>query len=732
MAVAILTVRSEGAMKSRGGTAKISGDALPRFQLQLPSQVVGLVLVGAAYYLGARLGLSLSLVRDNVTPLWPPTGIAVAAFLLWGPKMWPAVGLAAFAVNLPISEGPLPAAVTAAGNVLAPLVAVVLLGRVGFRRQLDRRRDAVAIVFLGALASMLISATIGALTLFVSGAIAADELLVAWAVWWTGDAMGVLVVAPFLLCLPLFWERATWPWTRWVEGGTILVVVAAVTSWAAYSNLHLLFLALPVLGWASWRLQLRGAAPAALIASLVVTWSAAGGLGLFERGSLFEKMLTLQAFNACVALTSFFLAALVSDRIRAAEALEDAAAELEHRVLLRTAELSAANARLSLEILERSAAQVQLRRRQEWLKTSTDVTRQVLAVSGPEALELVAESVKRLADADIATVVLPTGDDRAQFRVAAVVGPHAEALANSTYPMKNTLSEMVLRGGKPILVEDASDDETIGDTVYLTREVPVGPVMGLPLIGTKRSRGAMVVGRLRGRPPFSEDDMEMATTFAGYASVALELADARRHQQRAELLEDRTRIGRDLHDHVIQQLFASGMTLQAVASGLGDGPQAAMVGRVINDLDESILQIRSSIFHLGLTTSSDSTGLRAAVLEVVSQLAPSVGSDPHVRFEGPLDAFADTDLANDVTAVVRETLTNVARHASATLVDLAVIGTATELTLTVRDDGVGLGDTTQRSGLDNIRDRAERRSGRLTLNSPPGQGTLLTWTVPLR
>ena len=218
-------------MTGRGGTAKTSGDAPPRLQPHLPSQVGALVLVGAAYYLGARLGLSLSLVRDNVTPLWPPTGIAVAAFLLWGRKMWPAVGLAAFAVNLPISEGPLPAAVTAAGNVLAPLVAVALLGRVGFRRQLDRRRDALAIVFLGALASMLISATIGALTLVVSGAIPSDQLLVAWAVWWTGDAMGVLAVAPFLLCLPLFWELRTWPWTRWVEAGTILVVVAAVTSW---------------------------------------------------------------------------------------------------------------------------------------------------------------------------------------------------------------------------------------------------------------------------------------------------------------------------------------------------------------------------------------------------------------------------------------------------------------------------------------------------------------------
>ena len=347
-------------MTGRGGTAKTSGDAPPRRQPQLPSQVGALVLVGAAYYLGARLGLSLSLVRDNVTPLWPPTGIAVAAFLLWGRKMWPAVGLAAFAVNLPISEGPLPAAVTAAGNVLAPLVAVALLGRVGFRRQLDRQRDALAIVFLGALASMLISATIGALTLVVSGAIplgpAARGLGGVVDRGCDGGPGGrpVPVVSSVVLGAEDL-AVATLGRGRHDPGrgrggdlvGGVLRPPPAVPG-AARAGVGLL------------APQLRGAAPAALIASLVVTWSAAGDLGLFERGSLFEKMLTLQAFNACVALTSFFLAALVSDRIRAADALEAAAAELEERVLLRTAELSAANARLSLEIRERSAAEEQL------------------------------------------------------------------------------------------------------------------------------------------------------------------------------------------------------------------------------------------------------------------------------------------------------------------------------------------------------------------------------------
>ncbi|HEU5144415.1 MAG TPA: SpoIIE family protein phosphatase [Dermatophilaceae bacterium] len=319
-----------------------------------------ILLVGVGYYLGARLGLSLSLVEHNVTPMWPPTGIAVAAFMLLGRSMWPAVALAAFAVNLPVSEGILPAAATAVGNTLAPLVAVTLLKRMGFRRQLDRLRDALAIVFVGALASMLISATVGAGALVLSHAIPIDQLPAAWAVWWTGDAMGVLAVAPFLLSLPLFKELSPWSWRRWVEAVVILVVCTAVSLWAAQSRLHIFFLILPVLGWASWRLQLRGAAPAALIASLVMTWSAAQGLAPFADMSLPEQMFGLNAFNVAVALTSFVFAALITERIQAARALAAAATELEERVELRTAELSAANARLLHEIQERSEAQEQL------------------------------------------------------------------------------------------------------------------------------------------------------------------------------------------------------------------------------------------------------------------------------------------------------------------------------------------------------------------------------------
>src|SRR5207245_2705493 len=163
-----------------------------------------ILVVGLAYYVAARLGLRLSLIQKNVTPLWPPTGIALVAFLVLGRATWPGVALGAFLVNLPISTNAPAAAVTAVGNTLAPLVAATLLTRVGFRRQIDRLRDAVAIVVLAALLSMTISASIGTATLVVSGAIHARKFLSAWAVWWTGDAMGVLVVAPFRLSVGVF------------------------------------------------------------------------------------------------------------------------------------------------------------------------------------------------------------------------------------------------------------------------------------------------------------------------------------------------------------------------------------------------------------------------------------------------------------------------------------------------------------------------------------------------
>jgi len=197
--------------------------------------------VGVAYYVSARLGLRVALVGHNVTPLWPPTGIALVAFLVLGVRVWPGVALGALLVNAPISSNLLAAAVTAAGNTIAPVVAAVLLERVGFRHELDRLRDAVAIVFLAALLAMGISATIGTAVLVWSGAIANEPFPPTWAVWWTGDAMGVLVVAPFLLSLLPTRTRRRGTWPRRVEAVVVFTALGLLAYAVTHTSARMLF-----------------------------------------------------------------------------------------------------------------------------------------------------------------------------------------------------------------------------------------------------------------------------------------------------------------------------------------------------------------------------------------------------------------------------------------------------------------------------------------------------------
>jgi signal transduction histidine kinase len=273
-----------------------------------------LLLVGLAYWVAARLSLNLALVHGQVTPIWPPTGIALVAILVFGRGVWPAILLAALAVNLPLGPSPSGAAVIAAGNTIAPLVSAGLLARVGFQRELDRMRDAVAIIVLGALVGMTISATVGSSVLTLSGAVPAGNFVATWAVWWTGDAMGVLLVAPFLLNLLSRSRQRPLGWRGRAEL-TILLAVVGVVTYVLFQNVFRVeYLVLPLIMVAAWRFRLRGAAPAALIASVVAIWAAVNGNGPFASETLLQKMVTLQAFNVSVSLASFVFASFVDAR----------------------------------------------------------------------------------------------------------------------------------------------------------------------------------------------------------------------------------------------------------------------------------------------------------------------------------------------------------------------------------------------------------------------------------
>ena len=379
--------------------------------------------------------------------------------------------------------------------------------------------------------------------------------------------------------------------------------------------------------------------------------------------------------------------------------------------------------------IENARLYEEARHRQKWLEASTDMTRRVLTDPGEGALRTIGQRVAELADADLVTVALPV-PDAAEFRVVVAVGPTAHELIGFTYALPGTISETVLISGEPRVFDDVRTLQPPSPPLMVSTVVALGPVMVVPLSGTEGVRGVLVVGRTPGRRPFGEAEVEMATTFASHASVALELADRRHEAQRIALLEERARIARDLHDHVIQQLFAAGMTLQASLPTMAEGPASASVDRVVDSIDDAIRQIRASIFQLRphATLGAD---LRSAVVAVVAEATPSLGWEPRVVFEGAVDSVSDDALVDDVTAVVRESLSNVARHARAHHAEVLLAVRGMMIEVAVEDDSVGLGEADRRSGLANLRERAVARSGTFEVGpGDAGRGTRVTWMAP--
>jgi signal transduction histidine kinase len=370
-------------------------------------------------------------------------------------------------------------------------------------------------------------------------------------------------------------------------------------------------------------------------------------------------------------------------------------------------------------------------RRQKWSQAAAEVAVQMVRTPGGSALHAVAEEVHRLADADVVTLVLPTADgDR--LGVAVAIGEGTEELEGSTYELAGTLTEEVMHSGRPAVSAGPTDHPEL--TVRLRELVPVGPVMVLPLAGRETTKGTLVVGRLPGHRPFHEADLELGAQFAAQAAVALELSQSRQDEERMQLFEDRDRIARDLHDHVIQQLFASGLTLQGIAMGMADPADAARVEQVVESLDLAIRQIRNSIFALRDHIGPGNPGIRAGVLDLIAELTPALGCEPAVRFAGPVDTLTDAGLREDLVAALREALTNVARHAEASRVDVALTAAPDGVELRVCDDGRGLGAGSRRSGLANLADRAERRRGTFSVSAPgtgTGTGTVLVWSAPV-
>jgi signal transduction histidine kinase len=368
------------------------------------------------------------------------------------------------------------------------------------------------------------------------------------------------------------------------------------------------------------------------------------------------------------------------------------------------------------------------RRRQEWLRASGEISRQLL---DPEAeysgtLHRIVTSVKRLASADVVTLVRPTDDDASQLEVVVATGAAERELVGFRYPKHDSVAWQAMQQGHGLRLEAV--DQLPGVYLHLRPHVPVSQAMALPLRGETGPRGAIVAGRITPQTPFTDADLDMAETFAGQAAIALELSEARADQQRLGVLVDRWRIAGDLHDHVIQRLFAAGLSLQSIAATVNDEIVEQRLTRTVDELDETIQQIRSTIFAL---RENSSRSLRGAALAVVDQLAPVLPVRPDIQLVGPLDTVVDDAVVGDVEAVLRESLTNVAKHAQASKIRVRIQADGQRLAITVTNNGIGLGHSTRRSGLANLHRRAQRYGGDFSVDNAPEGGLRLQWSIPL-
>ena len=366
-------------------------------------------------------------------------------------------------------------------------------------------------------------------------------------------------------------------------------------------------------------------------------------------------------------------------------------------------------------------------RQVRWLAATTEVTTRLLDPdTADESLQLVADRARELADADTAWVVVGTLPENLAVRVVSGMEATAEQLAD--LDLSESLAGQVVASGVAVAVEDLAADPRAVDVSRPLGWPALGPAIIVPLRTTEGVTGVLSLGWLRGRlAAYEAVDPELPTRFAEQAALALEVSKARHDQQRLALLEDHERIGRDLHDLVIQRLFAVGLSLQGI-SRIAERPET--VGRVeeaVDELDGTIRDIRRTIFALG--SVEDDTDIQYAVTQIVDRATSTLKFRPRLSFRGPIRSLIGPEVAPDVLAVLSEALSNAARHAQASsgVVELDVTD---GVRLTITDDGTGLPEDVAESGLASMRHRAERRGGRCTVTSAPDQGTSVVWWVP--
>lgn len=372
----------------------------------------------------------------------------------------------------------------------------------------------------------------------------------------------------------------------------------------------------------------------------------------------------------------------------------------------------------------------QTRASAEWNDASREIITTLLSSVDPHQrpLQLIAERVQKLTDAEQTIVLVSTdadlpADEVDTLVVSAAVGPHADEVIGQRVPVEGSTTGGVFRSGAPLITE------TFRYPIQAFTDIGERPAIVMPLRADGTVVGVIAVARYEGQQPFDASYLELVSDFAGHAAIASTVASAREQARELSILADRERIAHDLHDHVIQRLFAIGMDVQGTIARAHSAEVVDRLNRTVDDLQATIEDIRTTIFQLQYPTGGDG-GFHGRIQDLVAHLTENRDIVTSLHISGPMTAVG-TELAQHAEAILVEAISNAVRHSGAThlTIELTV---ADELGIDVLDNGCGIpSDNRRQSGLANMRRRAEQVGGTCRITSPPPGGTRVHWAAPL-